>query len=65
MGMPRLREWFAVASEAEQEIAKLITALESIKEETDGRNASHIGQDRAYCIAKEVLREFDAKTNTP
>jgi hypothetical protein len=41
---------------------KLINALREIVQETDGRNPSHIGQDRAFCIAREVLRSLNVNT---
>lgn len=34
---------------------ELLSALESILSETDGRNASHIGQDRAFSIARAAI----------
>lgn len=33
-----------------------ISALEEVLRETDGRNASHIGQDRAHAIAKDFFK---------
>jgi hypothetical protein len=41
---------------------KLINALREIVQETDGRNSSPIGQDRAFCIAREVLRSLNVNT---
>jgi len=41
---------------------KLINALREIVQETDGRNSSHIGQDRAFCIARNVLRSLNVNT---
>lgn len=38
------------------EIEKAKNALLEIVEQTDGRNASHIGQDRAYSIALEATK---------
>jgi hypothetical protein len=35
---------------------QFVSALREIVKETDGRNSSHIGQDRAFCIAREALR---------
>lgn len=43
---------------------KLIKALHEIVQETDGRNSSHIGQDRAFCIAREALRSLNVTTET-
>ena len=37
-------------------IDKAKNALLEIVEQTDGRNASHIGQDRAYSIALEATK---------
>jgi hypothetical protein len=38
---------------------KLEEALRAIFAQTDGRNSSHIGQDRAHAIALQALREVD------
>jgi hypothetical protein len=38
------------------EIQKTKNALLEVVEQTDGRNASHIGQDRAYSIALEATK---------
>jgi hypothetical protein len=39
-----------------KELDKAKKALLEIVEQTDGRNASHIGQDRAYSIALEATK---------
>ena len=38
---------------------KLEESLREILAQTDGRNPSHIGQDRAHAIALQTLREID------
>lgn len=34
---------------------ELLSALEEIMTETDGRNPSHVGQDRAFSIARAAI----------
>jgi hypothetical protein len=41
--------------ELDRENARLREALAEIKAQTDGRNSSHIGQDRAFSIARNIL----------
>ena len=47
---------FDFTLEARAERDKARQALRQIFAETDGRNPSHIGQDRAFAIAKEAAK---------
>lgn len=46
----------AHAKKLERERNRAIEALRDILAQTDGRNPSHIGQDRAFAIAKEACK---------
>ena len=48
-----------LAIQMKNQIEKLKEALREIIAQTDGRNHSHIGQDRAHAIALQTIREIE------
>jgi hypothetical protein len=45
-------------------VTKLKDALREIRSETNGCRPSHIGQDRAYSIARNTLRDLEEVLET-
>jgi hypothetical protein len=50
-----LSDWMELASRLEKERQNFHCALVGILSQTGGGNPSHIGQDRAFSIAREAL----------
>jgi hypothetical protein len=54
------KEFSALAAERDE----FKYAVIEIFSQTGGNNPSHIGQDRAFAVARNVLRKFDNKAET-